>query len=123
MKSKNRILPILTAALLLTVSALFLYAGTDRPNDISSWIKNGALIVDVRTPAEFENAHFPGAINIPLQDIEKRINEFGPRDGRIIVYCRTGNRSGKAKTFLESRGYKNVLNGGGLQDMLKASGR
>lgn len=123
MKSKNRIIPILTAAPLSTVSALFLYAGTDRPNDISSWIKNGALIVDVRTPAEFENAHFPGAINIPLQDIEKRINEFGPRDGRIIVYCRTGNRSGKAKTFLESRGYKNVLNGGGLQDMLKASGR
>lgn len=86
---------------------------------VQEWLKKGAFIADVRTPEEFSTWNFPGSVNIPLADIEKRINEFWPKDRFIIVYCRSGNRSGKAKSVLESAGYKNVLNGGGINDMKK----
>ena len=80
-----------------------------------------ALIVDVRTPAEFKAGHYPGAMNIPLSSIPSRISEFGPPDGTIVVYCRSGRRSGIAQRLLEQAGYQNAINGGGLRDMLRRS--
>ena len=82
-------------------------------------IQEGAKVFDVRTPAEFKSGHFKGAINIPLKDIKKRINEFGDKNKPVIVYCRSGRRSGIAKKILEENGYKKVYNGGGLKDMPK----
>lgn len=76
-----------------------------------------ALVVDVRTPAEFAAWHVAGAINIPLDQIEKRIGEFGDRNRPIVVYCRTANRSGVAKKILQRHGFTDVTNGGGLRDM------
>ena len=77
------------------------------------------LIVDVRTPYEFKQAHFPGALNIPLDQVDKRIGEFGEKTQPIVVYCRSGRRSGLAKKVLDEAGYKTVVNGGGLDAMLK----
>ncbi len=82
-------------------------------------VDQGALVVDVRTPEEFENFHFKGALNINVQELENRLDEFGPKDQPIIVYCRTGNRSGVAKGLLEKAGYQQVINGGGLAEMSK----
>jgi phage shock protein E len=82
-------------------------------------IPRNALIVDVRTPEEYAGTHFPGAVNIPLADIEKRLGEFGDKNSEIVVYCRSGNRSGKAKQLLESKGYTHILNGGGIDNMMK----
>ncbi|RME43471.1 MAG: rhodanese-like domain-containing protein [Deltaproteobacteria bacterium] len=80
----------------------------------------GALLVDVRTPEEFEQGHLEGAKNIPLGEIERRIEEFGDDFEReIVVYCRTGRRSGIARTILTKRGYKHVFNGGGLVELEK----
>ncbi|HNW28911.1 MAG TPA: rhodanese-like domain-containing protein [Spirochaetota bacterium] len=84
---------------------------------VKEWIDRGALIVDVRTPAEFARGHYRNAINVPLADIENSFAMFGDRNRLIVVYCRTGNRSGKARAILEKHGYKNVINGGGLKDM------
>jgi phage shock protein E len=80
-------------------------------------IKAGALVVDVRTPAEFAAGAYQGAINIPLDQVEKRLADFGVRKHAIVVYCRTGNRSGQAKVILEKNGFSDVTNGGGLKDM------
>jgi phage shock protein E len=80
-------------------------------------IKAGALVVDVRTPAEFASGAYQGAINIPLDQVEKRLADFGARKHAIVVYCRTGNRSGQAKVILEKNGFSDVTNGGGLKDM------
>ncbi len=108
------------------ISALILFLTAFVPGckgDIASkekirdLIANGALVVDVRTPAEYAQWHYNGSINIPLAEIEQKINLFGSKDRNIIVYCRTGNRSGKAKEILERYGFKNVINGGGLNDM------
>lgn len=86
---------------------------------IRKYIAQGALVVDVRTPEEFKAGHYEGAINIPLAELEKNIKLFGDKEKPIVVYCRTGNRSGKAKIILEKYGYKNVINGGGLSNMPK----
>ncbi len=79
----------------------------------------GALIVDVRTPKEFKADHYPGAVNIPLNRIEKRVSEFGEQDRPIVVYCRSGNRSERAKSLLTGIGFSAVFNGGGLESLKK----
>jgi len=81
-------------------------------------IAKGTFVADVRRPDEFESGHFPGAVNIPVDEVESRLAEFPqPRDQKIVVYCHSGRRSGLAKQMLEKAGYKDVINGGGLRDM------
>ncbi|MHA8072952.1 rhodanese-like domain-containing protein [Aquirufa sp. HETE-40SA] len=75
-------------------------------------------VVDVRETGEFAGGHFAGAINIPLGIIPLRLDEFKAMDGPIVVYCRSGNRSGMAMNLLKQAGLSKVYNGGGLQDML-----
>lgn len=87
-------------------------------NEIKERIKNGALVVDVRTQGEFSGGHYEGALNIPVDEVQRRISEFGNnKDRDIIVYCRSGGRAGSAKQMLESAGFKKVSNAGGLTDM------
>jgi phage shock protein E len=115
-------LKLITLALVIAaVFSAFYYMRSDiaSPSEVKEWINSGALIVDVRTPEEFAAAQFHNAINIPLSDLDKNLQIFGDKEMKIIVYCRTGNRSGQAKSILEKNGFTNVINGGGLSDMLK----
>jgi phage shock protein E len=82
-------------------------------------LPDGALIVDVRTAAEFGGEHFPGAINIPVGDLGRRFNELGEKDRAIVVYCRSGHRSAAAKRELDRRGFTNVFDGGALGTLMK----
>jgi len=67
-------------------------------------VKNGALIVDVRTPKEYREKHIPNAINIPIGNILKgQINL--PKDKEIVLYCRTGSRSGVVAKVLKEKGW------------------
>lgn len=79
---------------------------------IEQAIREGALIVDVRTPAEFASGHYKGAVNIPLDELERRMHELGEdADRPIVLYCRTGRRSGIAQDIVRRAGYKKVYNG------------
>ena len=78
---------------------------------------NNATIVDVRTPEEFTEGHFPNAINIPLDQVAQRINEFKEMPKLIIAYCRRGNRSGIAVSILKQNDIADAVNGGGLHDL------
>jgi phage shock protein E len=80
-------------------------------------IASGAKIVDVRTPEEFEEEHFPGAINISVEQVSQRIGEIGEKEHPVIVYCATGARSAYAARVLKAAGYRDVVNAGGLYDM------
>jgi rhodanese-related sulfurtransferase len=84
-------------------------------------IPAGALIVDVRSPGEYQTGHFPGAVNIPVDEIGQRTSELGEKDRHIVVYCRAGRRAALAKEQLEKVGFTNVVNGGSLDAMLKLS--
>lgn len=87
---------------------------------IQEILDNGdATIIDVRTSSEFSVSHYPDAINIPLDELPKHFNELKNGNKPIILYCRSGNRSGIGMTFLHQQGLKEVYNGGGLSDMLQ----
>ena len=66
-------------------------------------------LVDVREPHEWAISELPGSVKIPLASLPQRLDEL-PRDGEIVVYCRTGGRSGNAVQFLRQRGYGKAFN-------------
>ena len=80
-------------------------------------IRQGALVVDVRTSAEFATGHHAAATNLPVQEIQSRLAELGDKGRAIVVYCRSGNRSSTAKQILEAAGFTDVTNGGSLGDV------
>lgn len=77
-----------------------------------------AFYVDVRTPSEFAGGSVPNAINIPLDQLESSLSQFENKE-QIVVFCRSGNRSGKAKAILEKNGFDNVVNGGPWKNVAK----
>ena len=72
--------------------------------------RDGALIIDVRSPQEYLESHIDGAINIPVYVISKKINQIGDEDRHIVVYCSSGMRSKKAKKILNENGFSHVYN-------------
>lgn len=68
----------------------------------------GAKVVDVRTAEEFASGHVPGAINIPYDQIARRASEIGPPSTQVVLYCRTGRRSGIAVEALQKAGYEKL---------------
>jgi len=65
----------------------------------------GATVLDVRTPMEFAEGHVPGALNIPVDQVAARARELGAKDRPVLVYCRTGRRSGMAAAELAQQGF------------------
>lgn len=80
-------------------------------------ILSKASIVDVRTFGEFSEGHYPGAINIPLNELPQRLEEIKEMKKPIVAYCRSGARSGMAVSLLKQSGLNEVYNGGGLFDL------
>ena len=72
---------------------------------------SGAVLVDVRKPGEFREGHIPGAVNVPLDQIE--VLEL-PLETPIFIYCLWGSRSVQAGKLLEEIGYENVRSIGGI---------
>jgi len=79
--------------------------------ELAEAIKEGAVLVDVRTPAEFAEGSVKGAVNIPLDRVQSQLSTLKNKKS-IVVFCKSGARSGQAKSILESNGIKNVINGG-----------
>ena len=109
------------------VFAVACYSATTETGDtiapeILAAIEDEALIVDVRTPAEFADGHYPGAINIPHETILDGLNQLGvTADAAVILYCRSGNRSGQAEQALLEKGFTQAKNAGGLEALLSAT--
>jgi rhodanese-related sulfurtransferase len=74
-------------------------------------------IVDVRTRSEFMSGGVEGSVNIPLDEVPERIEEFRAMGGNIIVCCVSGGRSAQAQAFLRMHGIENIENGGGWMDV------
>ncbi len=92
-----------------------LFGHTDNSRLIET-IKAGAFLVDVRTAAEFSSGSVKGAVNIPLDRVASQLQKFAGKKA-IVVFCRSGNRSGQAKAILERSGIINVINGGSFGNM------
>jgi len=83
------------------------------------WIEQGAMVVDVRTPQEFADGHLESAINYPLSELDKHFANID-KETQIVLYCRSGNRSDRAFDYLQSKGFTNLHNAGGLVEMQQA---
>lgn len=79
--------------------------------DFASLVREGAVIIDVRTSAEFHSGHIKGSRNIPLDTIKNKLAEIKKLQKPVITVCRSGARSGAAKSILETGGLT-VYNGG-----------
>jgi rhodanese-related sulfurtransferase len=101
-----------------TISAQNTKATIKKPTTqkVKSITKKEIFYVDVRTPAEFAQGSVKGAVNIPLDQIEKQLAKFKGKKN-IVVFCRSGSRSSKAKAILEQNGIINVTNGGSWEDV------
>ena len=87
--------------------------------------KDDVVLLDVRTPQEFngELGHLPDALLIPVQELEARYQELEPyKNKEMVVYCRSGNRSGRAVDFLSQKGFKVKNMTGGMLEWRKQFG-
>jgi rhodanese-related sulfurtransferase len=98
------------------LSALF---GKSNQVNLSEILSRKPFLVDVRTPAEFSGGSAKGAINIPLDQVASKIAQFKGKQ-EIVVFCRSGNRSGQAKAILDRSGIANVINGGSVNNVINA---
>lgn len=73
-------------------------------------MEKGGRLVDVRTPSEFASGHLEGALNIPVDQIANRLDELAPKDKPVVLYCRSGARSGRAASILRNAGFSEVHN-------------
>ncbi|MBI5702988.1 MAG: rhodanese-like domain-containing protein [Chloroflexi bacterium] len=80
----------------------------------------GAFILDVRQPEEWNESHIPGATLIPLGELASRVNEL-PKDQKIVVVCRSGNRSAQGRDILLAAGFEQVTSmAGGIKQWTAA---
>ena len=84
--------------------------------DLNELMASGAVVVDVRTPAEYKDGHVKGSINLPLQTLNANLNKL-KKDQVIITCCRSGSRSGMARRQLQAAGYTQVYNGGAWSNL------
>lgn len=78
----------------------------------------GTIVIDVRSPGEFAQGAHQDAVNIPLDELQSRVEELGALDREIILYCASGARSGYGQRVLKQQGFTNVKNGGSIMQMM-----
>jgi rhodanese-related sulfurtransferase len=97
------------------LSALF----RQSTNQLAEYIEKDAIYLDVRTEKEFNTNHIKTAINIPLQELNYRVDEIKKTNKPVIVYCASGMRSANATSFLKQNGI-DAINGGGISKVRNA---
>lgn len=111
---------LVLSVLLLGVGAAAVGCAASAP---SVDVGDSTVIIDVRTPDEYASGHLEGAENVDLQsgDFEAEISEYA-LDGEYVVYCRSGNRSAQAVAIMDSLGFEDVTDAGGLTEASQATG-
>ncbi len=117
---------IILAAVILAVFA-FKRLSLVSADNARRFIKEGALVVDVRNPSEFNSGHVSGGLNLPLPQLEaEATRRLRDKNQCLLLHCLSGTRSGIAKTQLRRLGYKNVFNLGSYrraEQMVRGAGK
>ena len=90
----------------------------EKADETETLDSDGPIILDVRTPMEFEMGAYPGAINVGLDSLQEWAEGIEDKDRKIIIYCASGARSSYGMRILNQMGFTNVENGGGLHTMM-----
>lgn len=81
--------------------------------DYAALVKQGAIILDVRSKGEYSVGHIKNSLNIPVDQLSSNLSKLKDKEKPVITCCASGMRSASAKSILKSNGYENVYNGGG----------
>ncbi|MEJ2534528.1 MAG: rhodanese-like domain-containing protein [Gammaproteobacteria bacterium] len=122
-RTLRRLLVCLLAALPLVAGCAHRAVDPNLAKAQEGWerVENGALLIDVRSEAEFESGAIPGAVNIPYDDTDALAAAIGSdRDRPVVMYCGSGRRVGIAIEALEERGYRNLFNATGYEALQSA---
>ncbi len=98
------------------------FLGIEPAADYATLVKEGALILDVRSAGEYAGGHIKGSTNIPVNTLAHKLQQVGDKNRVIITCCASGMRSATARQILKDAGYAQVHNGGGwtnLQQKIK----
>jgi phage shock protein E len=95
-----------------------LFTSNSNTVSIADLLNQGAVIVDVRTKAEFNGAHLKNSINLPLDSLNRNLDKLD-KSKPVITVCATGMRSGSARHILKSHGFQEVVNGGSWGSLKK----
>lgn len=98
------------------INALKALLGLGSAPDYSEIIKNGGVIIDVRTKKEFTGGHIRGSKNIPLNSLSHNLKKLNKHQ-TVITCCASGMRSASAKSILQANGFTEVYNGGGWRNL------
>ena len=99
------------------IQAITNLLGMKPPTDYNELIKQGAIVLDVRSKGEFAGGHIKNSINIPVDQLSNNLSKLKNKNKCIICCCASGMRSGTAKRILESQGYTAVFNGGSWNEL------
>ncbi len=91
--------------------------GLGPKTDYTLLCQNGAVIIDVRSKAEYNSGHIKNSKNIPLNGLGQNLKKIGDKNKPVITCCASGMRSASAKNILESAGFTDVYNGGGWRTL------
>ena len=108
---KNKLIKFLSLGL-LGIMGFSSSANDISKDELKTMLQSSSkpIVIDVRTSDEYEKGHVPSAINIPLKQIEQQINQIDlAKETKIVLYCRSGYRAGKAQKILEKQGFTNLL--------------
>lgn len=87
--------------------------GIGPKTDFAQLVKDGAIILDVRSKGEYAGGHIRGSINISVDTLANNLDKLKDKNKPVITCCASGMRSASAKNILKSKGYTQVYNGGG----------
>jgi rhodanese-related sulfurtransferase len=88
-------------------------------NKIKEALRSGAVIIDVRTPHEFDAGKIPGSLNIPVDRVASSVERIKNMKKPVVLCCASGMRASTAKSVLQSAGIKDVYNGGSWEAVLR----
>lgn len=84
---------------------------------LPEYLREGAIVIDVRSTAEFVSGHFEGSINIPLNELRGKVGGLNA-EKTVLLCCASGSRSGMAAAILKAKGFKKVINVGPWSNLL-----
>jgi len=85
--------------------------------DYAQLMDEGAVIIDVRTPSEYDRGHIKGSKNLPLAELPHKLKSVSDKNKTYITCCASGMRSASAKSIMKRNGYEKVYNGGGWESL------
>jgi phage shock protein E len=99
------------------IAALKELLGMGPKVDYAQLVKEGAIVLDVRSKGEYAGGHIKGSINISVDTLSNNLSKLKDKNKPIITCCASGMRSASAKGILKSNGYTQVYNGGGWSSL------